>query len=406
MAQILDMAAANAGLKELYDDQVVENMGYDSNPDLAMTPKDTDAEGKYVPCPVIYETSRGGNPNFPLSQQNQVPMQLAEFMVPMVPWYHTVSIAQQAALASQKSKGGFVQFGKEYIDVGIQSAALAAALALFRSGTGTIGQVSTITAGVIVLTNPSDVSNFGIGDTLQANATDGGSPRAALGYVIARNVMSGTITVSNIGIGGAAGTPTGWTIADFLLVQGSNNALMSGKAAWLPATAPSTSDNFYGVNRSPDSRLYGLYYNGASQPIEEAIIDASMILAREKGKPDKFITNFGSLSALDKALQARREFVDFESEAGINFSGIRIRGANGVIDCFADRNCQAATGYLLQMKTWKLASLGSVPSILKYGDGMEMLRIGNQDALECRIGFYGNLMCRAPGWNSQVALGV
>jgi hypothetical protein len=219
--------------------------------------------------------------------------------------------------------------------------------------------------------------------------------------------MAGTITVSAVAMGGPAGTPAGWVANDFLLVQGDSNAKASGLSAWLPATAPGATDNFYGVNRSVDSRLYGLAYNGAQQPVEEAIIDAALLVRREKGRPRHFITNYGSEAALLKAMGARREYVDWKSEDGeIGFRGVVIQGPSGPIECFSDRNCQAATGWLLQMPTWKLLSLGAVPKIFRYGDGLEMLRLANADASEVRVGDYANMSCNAPGWNSQVSLGV
>ena len=404
----LDMTAANAALKEYYDDQNVENMAYDANPTLVLMPKDTDAVGKYVPVPVLYEVSQGNSNTFTTAQANQTPMLLAEFLVTLVPDYSIATLTQQAMLASQNAKGGFIKFASKFIDIAIQASGLRAALSLFRSGTGSRGAIATggITAGVITLSNPADVTNFGINQTLQAAATDGGAPRAALGYVIARNVTAGTITVSATGIGGAAGSPALWAAGDFLLVQGDSNATMKGFAGWLPSTAPGGSDNWYGVNRSGDPRLYGLYYNGASQPIEEAIIDSALLNAREKGRPCHFITNFGSYAALAKAMGARREFVNLETAGGIKFRGIKIDGPNGDIDCFADRNCQAATGWLLQMPTWKLYSLNAVPFIFKYGDGLDMLRVANADASEVRVGYYGNPACDAPGWNSQVSLSV
>ena len=43
--------------------------------------------------------------------------------------------------------------------------------------------------------------------------------------------------------------------------------------------------------------------------------------------------------------------------------------------------------------------------ILTYGlEGLEGLRVGTADALEIRIGYYGNLVCNAPGWNCVVVL--
>lgn len=404
----LDLTSGNAALREYYDDQKVENLAYDANPTLVLMPKDTMATGKYVPIPVMYEVSQGRSANFSNAQGNQTPGLLAEFLVTLTADYSIASLTQQAMLASQDDKGSFIRFAKKYVDWAIQSSALSAASAQFRSGTGTRGTIATggITSGVITLSNPADVTQFGINMTLQANQTDGGTPRAALGYVIARNVASGTITVSATGIGGNAGSPSNWAAGDSLLVQGDNNALMKGFVGWLPATAPGGSDSFYNVNRSGDSRLYGLYFNGASEPIEEAVIDAALLNAREKGKPGHFITNFGSYSALSKALGARREFIDLETDGGVKFRGIKIDGPNGAIECFADRNCQAATGFLLQMNTWTLYSLNAVPFIFKYGDGLEMLRIANADASEVRCGYYAATATDAPGWNSQVSLSV
>lgn len=404
----LDMTAADAALKEYYDDQKVENLAYDANPTLVMMPKDTKATGKYVPVPVLYELSQGNSNTFTNAQGNQTPMLLAEFLVTLVPDYSIATLTQQAMLASQDEKGSFIKFASKFVDIAIQASGLRASTSLFRSGTGSRGAIATggITAGVITLSNPADVVNFGINQTLTAHATDGGAARAALGYVIARNVTAGTVTVASSGIGGTAASPTSWAAGDYLCVQGDLNATMKGFAGWLPSTAPSGSDSFYGVNRSGDTRLYGLYYNGASQPIEEAVIDAALLNAREKGRPGHFITNFGSYAALSKALGARREFVDMETDGGIKFRGIKIDGPNGAIDCFADRSCQAATGWLLQMNTWKLYSLNSIPFIFKYGDGLEMLRVSNADATEVRVGYYGNPACDAPGWNSQVALAV
>jgi len=402
----LDLPAENAGLKEWYDGQKVENLAYDENPLLAMVPKKPNATGKYVPIPCIYEVSQGRSAQFSSAQGNQTPMQLAEFLLTLRPDYSIATIGHQAALAAADEKGSFLDFAKEFIDIAVQSAALSAATCQYRAGTGSRGQISSITAGVITLTNPADVSQFGINQTLQASSTDGGAPRAALGYVVQRNVMAGTITVSNVSLGGVAGSPTAWATNDFLLVQGDSNSVMSGLAAWLPSVAPSTSDNFYNVNRSPDSRLYGLYYNGASQPIEEALIDDSMLVAREKGKPRHFFTNYGSLAALLKAMGSRREFVDWEKDAEVGFRGVKVQGPSGVIECYADRNCQPQTGFLLQLPTWCLYSLNPVPHIFNWGDGLEVLRLANGDAYEARSGYYANMGCRAPGWNSQLALQV
>jgi hypothetical protein len=394
----------NGALKELYDGQVVENLVYADNPTLALMPKATDFGGKYRPIPIITGVSQGRSSTFSLAQTNQSPVQIQSFLLTRASDYALATIDNQTMLASRTDKMAFLEGAKLVIDGAFRSITNSLASAMFRSGTGSIGKISAISSGVITLTNAADVVQFEVNQVLQANATDGGTPRAALGYIIAVDRSAGKITVASSGLGGSAASPSGWAASDFLLVQGDNNLKVKGFAAWLPATAPTSGESFYGVDRSQDiTRLAGLRYDGTSQTIEESLIDASSYLAREGGKPDVCITNFATYAALEKSLGSKVNYVDMKGPAEIAFRGIMVNGANSMIKVFPDRNCPAQTGYLLQMNTWKLCSLGDAPQILRYGDGLEMLRVSNADAGEVRIGYYANLACNAPGWNSYVA---
>lgn len=406
MGAYLDLSSMNAALKELYDGQTVENLVYADNPFLAMIKKTTDFGGKYKPVPIITGVSQGRSSTFSNAQGNQSPVQVQSFLLTRVSDYSIATIDNQTMMASKTDKMAFLEGAKLVIDGAIRSCTNSVASAIFRSGTGSIGRISgSVSSGVITLANAQDVVQFEVNMVLQANATDGGaSPRAALGYVIAVNRSGGTVTVST-SMGGAAASPSGWANNDYLLVQGDLNAKCSGLAAWLPSTAPTSSDLFFGVNRSVDTwRLGGGRYDGSAQSIEEALIDASSLLAREGGKPDVCITNFASYSALEKALGSKIQYVDMKGPADIAFRGIMINGANSVIKVFPDRNCQQTTGYLLQMDTWALEGLGDVPQILRYGDGLEMLRVYNADAGEVRIGAYYQVRTNAPGWSCNVTL--
>jgi hypothetical protein len=403
----LDLTAMNAALKELYDGQVVENLVYADNPFLAMVPKKTDFGGKYKPIPIITGVSQGRSSTFANAQGNQSAVQIESFLLTRASDYSIATIDNQTMLASRTDKMAFLEGSKLVIDGAIRSLTNSLASALFRSGTGSIGQIATMPgSGVITLTNPGDVVQFEVNMTLQAADTDGGTPFAALGYIVAVNRSAGSITVSATAQGGSPADPSGWDPGDFLLVQGDSNAKIKGLAAWLPSTAPTSTDNFFGVNRSVDvTRLAGVQYNGSSQSIEEALIDASSLLAREGGKPDVCITNFASYSALEKALGSKIQYVDLKAlpeNAEIAFRGIVVNGANSLIKVLPDRNSQPMIGWLLQMNTWCLESLGDAPQILRYGDGLEMLRVYNADAGEVRVGYYAQLRTNAPGWNAQV----
>jgi hypothetical protein len=405
---ILDLTAMNAALKELYDGQTVENLVYADNPLAALIPKKTDFGGKYKPIPIITGASQGRSATFSNAQGNQSAVNIESFLLTRVSDYSIAQIDNQTMLASRTDKMAFLEGSKVVIDGALRSLTLSMASAQYRSGTGSIGQIATggITAGVITLANAADVVQFEVNMTLQANATDGGTPRATLGYVVAVNRSLGTVTVSDTAQGGAAGSPVGWIAGDYLLVQGDNNAKMSGLAAWVPAASPSAT-TFFGVDRSQDvTRLGGVRYDGSAQSIEEALIDGSSLLAREGGKASHAFMNFASYSALEKALGSKVQYVDLKGPADIAFRGIQINGANSMIKVIPDRNCIPQTAFLLQLDTWAMNSLGDAPQILRYGDGLEMLRVYNADAGEVRCGYYGQVACNAPGWNCNVALGA
>lgn len=401
-AVYVNLTNMNAALKELYDGQVVENLVYRHNPFLAMVPKKTDFGGKYKPQPIITNASQGRSADFATAQANQTGVDVESFLLTRARDYSLATIDNETMLASATDKMAFLEGSKLAIDGAWKQITNSLAGALFRTGTGSIGAISTISSGVITLTVLGDITQFERNMTLQANATDGGTPRAALGYVIAVNRRIGTLTVSATQ-GGSAGTPTGWTTGDFLLVQGDNNAKVKGLGAWLPSTDPTTGESFFGVDRSLDRfRLAGLYYDGSAQNIEEALIDACSILSREGGQPGVCITNFATYAALEKSMGAKVQYVDLKGPAQIGFRGIMVSGGNSQVQVFPDRSCQGTTGYLLQMDTWYLHSLGDAPQVLKYGDGLEWLRVNNADAGEVRIGYYAQLGCSAPGWNGQI----
>lgn len=403
----LDLTSMNAALKELYDGQVVENLVYADNPFLAMIKKSSDFGGKYKPIPIITGASQGRSATFTTAQTNQSAVQIESFFLTRKSDYSIATIDNQTMLASKTDKMAFLEGAKVLIDGAFRSITLSLASAMFRSGTGSIGVIGSIGVvgtGVIALSNAQDIVQFEVNMVLQANATDGGTPRAALGYVIAVNRSLGQLTVSDIGMGGAAGNPSGWQATDYLLVQGDLNAKISGLEAWIPSTAPSAT-TFYGVDRSVDTtRLGGVRFDGSNESIEEALIDASSLVAREGGKPGVCITNFASYSALEKSLGSKVQYIDSKGPANIAFRGILVNGANTQIQVFPDRSCPSLKAYLLQMDTWKLECLDQAPMILRYGDGLEMLRVSNADAAEVRVGYYANMSCNAPGWNANVTL--
>jgi hypothetical protein len=174
-----------------------------------------------------------------------------------------------------------------------------------------------------------------------------------------------------------AATPTNWSTSfKYLAVEGDISFVANGLRAgtmlkvcglpqWLPTSAPTSGDSFWGVDRSADpTRLAGVRFDGSSESIEEALIDGASLVAREGGMPDMCFMNFASYSALEKSLGSKVQYVDIKhEEADIAFQGIRVHAPYGPISIIPDRSCPAQTAYLLDMKVWKLRSLDKAPHI-------------------------------------------
>lgn len=420
-----------AALKELYTgDDFMVDLVYKKNPLLALINKSESPSGfagKYIPVPLIYGTPQGRSASFTSAQNNQTAPALKSFFVYRVNNYQLATITNELLEATKDSAGAFVDEAKLVMDTAFRNISNDMAHDLFGSGNGVrFTSAAALSTGVITLDNASDVVNVEVGMVLESFSISGStatiSTGSNLGYVIAVDRSAGTVTVSATA-GGAAGTPTNWSgtfpnyaqtgdvnYASGGLALGSGSASkICGLAAWLPQTSPSASESFWGVDRSVDpTRLAGVRYDGSGQPIEEALIDAAALVAREGGQPDMAFCTFATYAALEKSLGSKVQYVDVKhDEADIAFGGIRIHAPYGPITVVPDRSCTNKTVYLLQMDCWKLRSLGKAPHILTYGmEGLEGLRVGTADALEIRIGLYGNLICNAPGFNANVKVSV
>lgn len=414
-----------AALKELYTgDDFMKDLVYKKNPTLALLPKDESPggfAGKYIPVPLIFGTPQGRSGTFANAQSNQTAPQLSSFFVYRVSNYQLVTITNELLEATKDDAGAFIDEAKLNMDTGFRNISNDLAHDIFGDGSGSRGVISSITTGVITLVDPQTITQFEVGMSLVSYSVSGNvytqSTGSAVGYVVAVDRTNGLVTVST-SQGGAATTPSNWSTSfPYLGVQGdvafgtiaatTSYLKVSGLGAWIPTTAPSSTDSFWGVNRSADvTRLAGVRFNGQNETIEEALIDAAALVAREGGEPDMCFMSFTSYAALEKSLGAKVQYVDVKhDEADIAFAGIRIHAPYGPITVIPDRSCPSQTAYLLSMDTWKLRSLGKAPHILTYGvEGLEGLRVGNADALEIRIGYYANLICNAPGWNAVVQL--
>lgn len=398
----LDLTSFAAALKTHYTNDRIENMVYSDNPLLAMLPKMEQFGGDSLPIPIIYGNPQGRSSTFTTAQANKGSSQLQKFVLTRAKDYSLASIDNETIEASEGNANAFMSAATTEIDGAFQSITRSLAIALYGSGSGSIGSVanSLFATTVLDLNEIEDITNFEVGMKLVVSASDGGgSVRAGSLTVVGVDRDLGKVTTSvNLSTGIAAIAQN-----DFIFVEGDYDKKIKGLRAWLPDSAPSATP-FFSVDRTKDvTRLGGIRFDGSALPIEEALVAAASRVARESGKPTQCFLSYSKFSDLEKALGSKVQYVDLKVNAEIGFRGILINGPRGVIQVVPDQNCPNSRAFMLQMDVWKLYSLGKCPKILD-SDGLKMLRESSADAVEVRVGYYAQLGCRAPGWNANIKL--
>jgi len=393
----LDMTSFAAALKQHYQDLTVRNMVYQVNAFLGLVSKYERFGGLNMPFPIIYGNPQNRSADFATAVAGTSTSLIKAFTLTRNHDYSIANIDNETLLASEGDANAFMRASTTEIDGSIHSCARSLATALARNGTGSIGIIGTVVGTVITLSNPDDVVNFEVGMVLAASATDGAGLQAGTQTISAIDRTAGTLTAA---ANWSAGIPT---IANgqYLLVSGDFNAKIKGLAAWLPFTAPTAGDNFFGVDRSVDvTRFSGLRRDYTGVPIEEALIDLSALIGREGGRPDKLFFSFQNYANLEKALGSKAVYVNVQSEGSYNigFPGMKVMGARGPIEVVGDQNFPDSYMYMLQMNTWQLASLGMAPRLFN-SDGLDWLRNQASDSLQIRVSYYAQLGSFAPGWN-------
>jgi len=401
----LDLVSFSAALKQHYPDWKIENLVYQSNPFMALVPKYEQFGGEVLKMPLIYGNPQNRSATFSTANSGTSNSSLKAFLLTRSADYSIAEISNEVILASEGDANAFLRAATVEIDGALHALGRSVATKLFRSGSGSIGKVSSYTAATktIVLTVAEDIVNFEVGMTLQGSLTDGGGAGVKAGTckVVTVDRIAGSLTI-DVDITG------GWAAADFVFVAGDYDLALKGMDAWLPYDNRATklAASYFGVTRSADAtRLGGLVYDGAALPIEEALINALALVGREGGNPDHVFMNFADWSNLVKALGSKVMYIDVKAgyEGALGFTGIVVNGPRGAVKVLPDVNCPKGDAFIVQLNTWQLASLKKAVNLFDT-DGLRMLRSSSADSLQIRCFSYAQLGCSAPGYNMHLRL--
>lgn len=396
-------------LKRIYNQGPIADTTLSDFPFYGKVKKVNDFAGEYKVYPIKYAHHSGRSMTFSSALLNKGNPKYDRWLIDVNHDYAMASVPREAILRTT-GKGAFL---KEFTNsVDDQLAVLRQSLAwqLYRDGTGVRGQLlasgSGYASATITLTTSTDMNAFEVGMVLTRKNSTAEDPTVGSGsagaLVTAVDRLNRTLTTTS----GSANWGTAINAVDGseLVQQGDLNACVKGLNAWLLTASSATS--FFGVDRSADQRLWGLYRAASGLLIEQQLKYACADAIAAGGNPDSIFMHPEDFTALEISLLGAglaRYDVSKSSDGLYGFKGLVFPHGRGAAMVMADPMCPKSTAYVLDLATWELCFMGPAGPHLIDTDG-QLIRDSSADSYDIRCGYWAQLVCKAPGLNVRVAL--
>jgi hypothetical protein len=413
VATPVDVTAWADGLYTVYDNDKLYDLCDLQNPTLSTVPKDDFFGGKSVNQTLIHQIGGGGSASLATTLANTQASLIEEFVgITRKKMYEVALLDNEAIEASESDKDAFAKVIDE-VDRKMRAASMRVESRLHRGRGGWIGRIAAGTditnAAVITLDDKADAFNFYPGQKICFSATDGttgslkDSGEALTVAAVSRSL--GTVTVST-----DLDDITSIADTDYIFTEGDFGACINSFYDWCPLDRTGLGTAFYSVTRSVDpDRLAGLYYDGTGQPFHEILTQVVGLMGTHVGGGGhKFVARCHPDFVTELILSAQGKFQinpttlpsTRKVDMGLETMEVTV-GSNKVV--LAPTWASRTDRMIVTMPdTWKLKSMGGFPKFLNRTGSLDMME--ELDAYQCRVGGYGNFICKAPGWNAPVKL--
>lgn len=346
--------------------------------------------------PVVYEWGQGIGTTLAAAQAAESATKAARFALTEVDRYAHVKLGAKLIWDTKDRKGSFVDAFTYEVDGQVEGFGNQLGVDAYGSGSGSIGRIAAggISGDVLTLENAIDVRNFHVGMTVAANDTDNAtSMRVGTTTVASVDIDAGTVTLTSVAAIAALAAQ------DYLFRSSDQGATASGLAAWIPTTAPTAGDSFFGVDRSVFVQgLAGWRSTDTTTAIEDVVLDLGAKVTILGGRTDRIYANPLTISDMLKRASSKL-FREQGEAAEIGFSGIIAHLPSGTAKVMADPDCPRDKIYGLNIKSWFAKYKG--PKFVHYAeeDGNLWRAISDADEYAMRIRAWWNIGCKKPGWN-------
>ena len=353
----MSISSANIAnlLKKIYPESQAMRALYGDSPLFGLIEKKmtTGSDGG-TQISVVYGEYAGRSADFSEAQTSgasgYIPSEAFNLTIPEN--HASAFIGQRQIMATKNNSQALVDILKEVTMSAVRSLKNDMAFDMFSDGTGIIGNVSSVSSQVLTLDSRKGLRKVDIGSrlTCYTDSTLGTAVTTAVVSAIDRQL--GKVTL--------VGTISGWNAGYPVVVTGDANAKIKGLAAWIPSTAPTSGDNFFGVDRSKDPlRLAGMRFDGTGKMLKDVLIDADAELVEvSDATPSIIVVSPSKFAELAKETSDRSTLYAMNGSVKLGYSAISFAGSRGMLNFLVDSNCPNDRMYMLDVSTWKFLCLG------------------------------------------------
>jgi hypothetical protein len=399
------VADLDALIKKRYSNKAPADLTRKKHAFLRRLRRETDFTGKDFSWAVEGVNPQGYGSDFTAAQANKSNIGDAkQFTLKPAQFYGFLSLSTKAILMMVGGDSSFVPAKMNLFDRIMAGMVDDLACKLFLDGSGVkaLFASSGSSAKVVKLGTAEHAKRFSPGEIVQYVHSGSLGDAGATNTIDKVDEDAGTLTM-------VANYATAWaSIADgdsivrkseYDSAPTTNFTNFLGIDAFIPGTAPGTSDSFLGVNRSTYPSRYAGYRITASSgdPIRKIITRLATKIGDGGGSPDTVLVSHSNFELLANELDNKKTYNDTKDGAA-GFSGLRIHVNDNTLDVLPDVYMPSSKIYVLTQDTWALKTVGAAPRLLDQ-DGNNGVRESTADGVEWRWGGYGNLYCTAPGEN-------
>lgn len=333
----------------------------------------------------------------------------AAWAITTADYYGGLVIDAKSMMAAKNDQGAFFKLKEREMDGMLTSLGNSFEAALWGNGSGSIGQVASDpgTATTFTLLNTADAFNFY--KNMVINFYDNSS--GALGTV----ADGGTRVVTGVNYGTGVITVDAAIDADVssdahIVRAGTNDLLIKGIPAWIPATDPT--DTFFGVARTLHPQMLGGWRQSYLGSIEETVKTLDANIRRVNQAPKTLWLSYSNFNRLEMELGARGYRMEDGSGKKFGAPSLMMTGPGGPVVVKAGPYVPGNAAFLLDMSTWRIGTLGALPHLVQ-DDGLTARVVGvaassgtslAMDAVEIRYRAFWQLICDNPFANGRAEI--